>query len=87
MTVQPFAYAWRWKGGITWRLTFNKNPNAHPDIEIKELFEYRSAPSDGLREAAQRAVDEWAEHLEDGDAVPSWVAPLSVALTENGGAA
>lgn len=62
MTVQPFAYAWRWKGGATWKLTLTKNPNAHPDIEIRELFADRAAqaaPSDGLREAAQAVIDAW----------------------------
>ena len=40
MSALPFAYAWRWKGGVTWKLTLNKNPNAHRDIEIKELFDH-----------------------------------------------
>lgn len=40
MSALPFAYAWRWKGGVTWKLTLTKNPNAHEGIEIKELFDH-----------------------------------------------
>ena len=35
-----------------------------------------------VKEAARIAVNEWTDHLEDGDPVPTWVAPLSVAITE-----
>ena len=44
MSALPFAYAWRWKGGVTWKLTLTKNPNAHRDLEIKELFDHASEP-------------------------------------------
>lgn len=40
MSALPFAYAWRWKAGVTWKLTLTKNPNAHEGIEIKELFDH-----------------------------------------------
>ena len=40
MSALPFAYAWRWKGGVTWKLTLTKNLNAHRDLEIKELFDH-----------------------------------------------
>ena len=63
MSALPFAYAWRWKGGVTWKLTLTKNPNAHRDLEIKELFDHsdfatvieRQAVIDRLLDAAWRA--------------------------------
>ena len=65
------------------------NPDWHaPRIYCAAMDAHRRATTaDDLRAAAQRAVDEWAEHLEDGDPVPSWVAPLAAALSQNGGAA
>ena len=96
MTVQPFAYAWRWKGGATWKLTLTKKPNHHRDIEIRELFADRvaSAPSpDGLREAAQafiEAWDWWRVDEYDRECPSDEVSDLRIALSvpsEKGGAA
>lgn len=66
------------------------NPNdakaaAQADYErriLAALTPPPAAPTDNtaLVEAAQQAVNEWAEHLEDGDPVPTWVAPLAAAL-------
>jgi hypothetical protein len=52
MTEQPFAYAWRWKGAVGWKLTLTKKDNAHPDIEVKPLFDC-AAPADDLRAALE----------------------------------
>lgn len=62
MSGKPFAYAWRWKGGATWKLTLTKNPNAHPDIEVKELFEGCDVTGDRLK-AVEAERDQLAQAL------------------------
>lgn len=53
MSALPFAYAWRWKGGVTWKLTLTKNPNALRGLEIKELFDHSDLAATVIEQQAE----------------------------------